>query len=72
MLSGTVVTVLGLLTFLPLYVWIYNLQAVGKSPAAIAMPEMHIRKMDVFWAVPILQASGLAALIWSYWEECHS
>ena len=66
LLSGMVVTGLCLLTFLPLYIWIYHLQSLGKSPAALGMPSMHMYHMNIFWAFPILQASGLAAIIWSY------
>ncbi|MED1203612.1 ferric reductase-like transmembrane domain-containing protein [Heyndrickxia acidicola] len=61
-----VVSGLGLLTFIPFYVWIYSLQSHDKSPAAIAMASMHMSRLNIFWAFPILQASGLAALIWSY------
>lgn len=61
-----IVTGLGFLTFLPLYVWIYRLQSVGQSAAALRMPSMHMEKMTTFWSFPILQASGLSGLIWSY------
>lgn len=61
-----IVTGMGLLTFLPLYVWIYRLQSLGESPAALRMPSTHMENMSTFWSFPILQASGLAGLIWSY------
>ncbi len=59
-------TGLGILTFLPFYIWIYNLQAQNKSAAAIGMASMHMNRMGIFWSFPILQAAGLAALIWAY------
>ena len=64
--SGAIVAGLGFLTFLPLYIWIYNLQAQDKSPAALDMASMHMNRMNIFWSFPILQASGLAALMWAY------
>lgn len=64
--SALIVLVLGALTVLVLYAWIYQQQAAGKSAAAIAMPSMHMNRMGVFWSFPLLQAAGLAALIWAY------
>ncbi|WAH40586.1 ferric reductase-like transmembrane domain-containing protein [Alicyclobacillus fastidiosus] len=57
---------LGFLTVLPLYIWIYCLQAKDMSPAAIGMSSMHMNRMGIFWSFPILQAAGLAALMWAY------
>jgi DMSO/TMAO reductase YedYZ heme-binding membrane subunit len=64
--SAVVVLVLGALTLAVLYAWIYRQQAADRSAAAIAMPTMHMNRMDVFWSFPLLQAAGLAALIWAY------
>jgi hypothetical protein len=52
-----VIVGLGFLTFLPLYGWIKHLQAIGKSPASLAMPSMHMEKMSIYWSFPVLQAS---------------
>ena len=60
------IAVLGLLTVLPLYAWIAVLQSRDSSAAALAMPTMNMNRMGVFWAFPLLQASGLAALLWAY------
>jgi len=65
-LSGAGIGLLGFLTFLPLDIWIRNLQAQGKSAAALAMSDMHMEQMHKFWAFPVLQATGLAGLIWAY------
>jgi predicted ferric reductase len=47
--------------------WIYGLQEQGLSPAAIAMSaHMDMTDMNQYWSFPLLQASGLAALIFSY------
>ena len=65
-LSWAGIGLLGVLTFLPLDIWIRNLQAQGKSAAALAMSDMHMEQMHKFWAFPVLQATGLAGLIWAY------
>jgi methionine sulfoxide reductase heme-binding subunit len=62
----TGIAALGLATVLPIYAWIAVLQSHDRSAAALAMPTMGLNHMSVFWAVPVLQASGLAALLWSY------
>jgi sulfoxide reductase heme-binding subunit YedZ len=64
--SGAIVAGLGFVTVMPLYIWIFKLQVQDKSPAALAMASMHMNRMNIFWAFPILQSSGLAALIWAY------
>lgn len=64
--SGAIVAGLGALTVLPLYAVIFRLQARDHSAAAIGMASMHMNRMSVFWAFPILQASGIAALLWAY------
>ena len=64
--SGAIIGLLGFLTVVPFYIWIHNLQAKDKSAAAIGMASMHMNRMHVFWSFPILQATGLAALIWAY------
>lgn len=64
--SGAAVAVLGVVTCLPVYLVIYRLQAHGQSAAAVAMGSMHMDRMGVFWAFPLLQAAGIGALIWAY------
>jgi methionine sulfoxide reductase heme-binding subunit len=64
--SGTIIGLLGFLTVLPFYIWIHNLQAKDKSAAALAMSSMHMNNMHQFWSFPILQATGIAGLIWAY------
>jgi len=64
--SGTIVGLLGFLSVVPFYVWIHDLQAKDKSAAALAMSSMHMNNMHQFWSFPILQATGLAGLIWAY------
>jgi len=60
------VALLGLLTVAPIYGWIAVLQSHGRSAAALSMPTMGMSRMGVFWAFPVLQASGLAALLWAF------
>ena len=64
--SGAIVGLLGFLSVVPFYVWIHHLQAQDKSAAALAMASMHMNNMHQFWSFPILQATGLAGLIWAY------
>lgn len=66
--SGVVIAAIGIVSTLLLYAVIAHLQAVGESAAAIAMPEMHMKNMAVFWAFPILQASGLTGLFFAYFS----
>ena len=62
----SLVALLGLLTAVPIYAWIAVLQSHGRSAAALSMPTMGMSRMGVFWAFPVLQASGLAALLWAF------
>jgi methionine sulfoxide reductase heme-binding subunit len=64
--SAVTVAALGVASMLPFNMVIYHLQAQGRSAAAVAMGSMHMDRMSQFWAFPILQASGIAALIWAY------
>ena len=64
--SGVVVALLGFLSAAPFYLWIHHLQAQDKSAAALAMSSMHMSQMEKYWSFPILQATGLAGLIWAY------
>ena len=64
--SGTIVGLLGFLSVVPFYLWIHHLQAQNKSAAALAMSSMHMDQMHKFWSFPLLQATGLAGLIWAY------
>ena len=60
------IAVAGFLTAAPIYAWIAVLQSQDRSAAALSMPTMHMNQMGVFWAFPVLQASGFAALLWAY------
>ena len=60
------IAALGLLTVLPVYAWIAVLQSQDHSAAALSMPSMNMNRMGVFWAFPVLQATGLVALLWAY------
>jgi hypothetical protein len=60
------IAALGVVTVVPIYAWIAVLQSRGNSVAALAMPTMGMSRMGVFWAFPVLQAGGLAALLWAY------
>jgi hypothetical protein len=64
--SGAVVGLLGFITVIPFYAWIHDLQAKDRSAAALAMSSMHMNDMHRFWSFPLLQATGLAGLIWAY------
>lgn len=57
---------MGSATVLPFYFWDYHLQSQGRSAEAKGMPWMPMHDMDVYWAVPIIMATGVAALIWSW------
>ena len=48
--------------------YIGQLQSMGRSAAAIAMSDMNMRDMSKYWAFPILQATGLVALLFSYFS----
>jgi len=64
--SAVIVTGAGVLVTLILYVWIARLQAQDRSPAAVAMASMHMNNMTRYWSFPVLQASGLAGLLFAY------
>jgi hypothetical protein len=64
--SAAIIGLLGALTVIPIYVVIYLLQSHGRSAASISMASMHMNRMGVFWSFPVLQATGLAALVWAY------
>jgi len=64
--SALLVTVAGVAVTLALYVWIARLQSQDRSPAALAMSSMHMNQMARFWSFPVLQASGLAGLLFAY------
>jgi hypothetical protein len=64
--SGTIVGLLGFLSVVPFYLWIHHLQTQNRSAAALAMSRMHMDQMHKFWSFPILQATGIAGLIWAY------
>ena len=61
-----VVGIAGLATVLPFYIRIALLQSRDRSAAAIEMSGLHMNRMSVFWAFPILEATALAALVWAY------
>jgi hypothetical protein len=64
--SALIVLALGALTVLAFYLPLAHQQANDASAAAVAMKSMHMYRMEVFWAFPLLQAAGFAALIWAY------
>ncbi|WP_229294165.1 ferric reductase-like transmembrane domain-containing protein [Staphylococcus lloydii] len=64
--SGMIVVWLSILMFTPLFIFIFIRQSQGLSPAEFAMPDMNMAQMGVYWSYPILQASGIIALFWSY------
>lgn len=63
---GLTVALLGLVSVVAVYAPIMWLQSQGRSAAAIVMPDMGMQRMGVFWAFPLLQATGIAALGWAY------
>jgi len=65
-LSGLMITAVGIAVTLALYVWIARLQSQNRSPAALAMSSMGMSDMSKYWSFPVLQASGLAALLFAY------
>jgi predicted ferric reductase len=48
------------------WAYIYHKQSLNKSPAALAMPSMHMDNMSKYWSFPVLQASGLAGILTAY------
>jgi predicted ferric reductase len=49
-----------------LYGWIVNLQARGRSAAALNMSAMGMTDVAKYWSFPILEASGLVGLVLTY------
>ena len=66
--SGIMIAIVGILPTLLLAVVIAYLQARDESAAALAMPEMHMKNIAVYWSFPILQASGLTGLFFAYFS----
>lgn len=64
--SGATIAVIGILPTVLLSARIASLQVGGKSAAALAMPDMHMTNLTVYWAFPILQASGLTGIMFAY------
>jgi hypothetical protein len=60
--SAFYISVFGVLTFLAAYIHIYTLQHHNKSAAAVGMSNMGMNNMSKFWAIPVIQASGMAAI----------
>lgn len=56
----------GVLVFAAAYINIYVRQSHGESAAAVGMSDMHMNNMAKFWAIPIVQASGIAAIVAAY------
>lgn len=46
--------------------WVLNLQAHGRSAAALNMPEMGLTDVGKYWAVFCAAASGLSGLLFAY------
>jgi Ferric reductase like transmembrane component len=61
--SGFLVTGIGTIAFALIYQYIYHLQSLNKSAAALGMPKMGMQDMNKYWAFPVLQASGLVGLV---------
>lgn len=56
-----------LVLYFIIYKVLYNLQSLGLSAAALSMSEeMDMKDMTVFWSFPILQSSGIIALLLAY------
>jgi len=64
--SAWLVSVVGVLAFAALYLFILHLQSQDRSAAALGMSSMHMNHLRTFWSFPILQASGLVGLIAAY------
>ena len=64
--TALLVTAAGVVVTLALYAWIARLQSQDRSPAALAMASMHMNNMTKYWSFPVLQASGLAGLLFAY------
>jgi methionine sulfoxide reductase heme-binding subunit len=60
--SGFLITGIGALAFFAIYKYIYHLQSLNKSAAALGMPKMGMQDLNKYWAFPVLQASGLVGL----------
>lgn len=65
---ATLVIVAGLLVTVTLYGIIYVQQAQGTSASALAMSDMGMENMQKYWAFPVLDATGLAALIFAWFS----
>jgi len=64
--SALSVALFGGIVFLAAYINIYTLQHHNLSAAAVGMSDMHMNRMSKFWAIPVIQASGMAAIAASY------
>jgi len=49
-----------------IYGWTLDLQAHGRSAAALNMSDMGMSDIGKYWSFPVLQASGLVGLIFAY------
>jgi hypothetical protein len=56
--SGMLIAVIGILPTLLLYALIAHLQSLGESAAAIAMPDMYMKNMAIFWAFPTFTSAA--------------
>lgn len=64
--SAWLVTAIGSIAFIAIYLFIFHLQSQDRSAAALGMPSMHMNKVRTFWSFPILQSSGLVGLVAAY------
>jgi len=64
--SALSVIVFGVISYFAFYLNIYTLQHHNQSAAAVGMSSMHMNNMAKFWAIPVIQASGMAAILASY------
>jgi methionine sulfoxide reductase heme-binding subunit len=61
--SALSVTAFGAISFLLFWLNIFNLQSHNASAAAVGMSDMHMNNMAKFWAIPVIQGSGMAAIL---------
>jgi len=66
LISAVTVGLLGIVTVVPFYLWDYHLQEKGRSAESIEMSYMRMTNMHVFWAIPVIMATGIAALLWAW------
>jgi predicted ferric reductase len=61
--SAALVTIFGVITFFGFWANIWLLQSKNASAAAVGMSDMHMDNMAKFWVIPVVQGSGMAAIL---------